>query len=315
MFKISYLHLMIIIFNILLLISNIIYLWKVDILILKLNKFRGIDNFTLNFMNKTYLEIASYLSSKFGNFHNCDVTLQNSRVRKIIKICFLEFYKGFSPKLFLKNLDNEKFYFKFENNNPDYLIYSTFSRDPYNEKYKNAIKLSFFTENKIPNLNITDYAIGHSHLNYLDRYFKYFKYFNLKILVNIINSRKYVLKGKKRKLFCGAVISNNIFGDFFRFKFIYELNKYKKVDMGGKFKNNVGGRVKNKIQFLTSYKFSIAMENTGADGYYSEKIIESFLSGTIPIYYGDYMVDEYFNPKSFILIKGEKDMQKKNRIY
>jgi hypothetical protein len=119
------------------------------------------------------------------------------------------------------------------------------------------------------------------------------------------------LKGKKRKLFCGAVISNNIFGDFFRFKFIDELNKYKKVDMGGKFKNNVGGRVKNKIQFLTSYKFSIAMENTGADGYYSEKIIESFLSGTIPIYYGDYMVDEYFNPKSFILIKGEKDMQKK----
>ena len=81
--------------------------------------------------------------------------------------------------------------------------------------------------------------------------------------------------------------------------------------MGGKFKNNIGGMVKDKIQFLTSYKFSIAMENSGCDGYYSEKILQSFLSGTIPIYYGDYMIDEYFNPKSFILIKGEKDLQKK----
>lgn len=81
--------------------------------------------------------------------------------------------------------------------------------------------------------------------------------------------------------------------------------------MGGAFKNNVGGRVKDKIQFLTSYKFSIAMENSGSDGYLSEKIMQSFLSGTIPIYYGDYMLDEYFNPKSFILIKGEKDIQNK----
>ena len=81
--------------------------------------------------------------------------------------------------------------------------------------------------------------------------------------------------------------------------------------MGGIYKNNVGGRVKDKIKFLTSYKFSIAMENSEGNGYLSEKIIQSFVSGTIPIYYGDYMLDEYFNPRSYILIKGKKDMQKK----
>ena len=80
--------------------------------------------------------------------------------------------------------------------------------------------------------------------------------------------------------------------------------------MGGKYKNNVG-YVKNKIKFLSSYKFSIAMENTEANGYLSEKIIESFMSGTIPIYYGDYMADEYINPKSFILIRGKYDMLEK----
>ena len=81
--------------------------------------------------------------------------------------------------------------------------------------------------------------------------------------------------------------------------------------MGGKAFNNVGGRVKDKIKFLSSYKFSFAMENTKGDGYVSEKIIDSFLAGTIPIYYGDYMVDEYINPKAYILVKDEYDMKKK----
>ena len=80
--------------------------------------------------------------------------------------------------------------------------------------------------------------------------------------------------------------------------------------MGGKYKNNVG-KIKNKIKFLSSYKFSISMENTEGDGYLSEKIIDSFLSGTIPIYYGDYMIDEFINPDTYILIRGEKDIKNK----
>ena len=81
--------------------------------------------------------------------------------------------------------------------------------------------------------------------------------------------------------------------------------------MGGRYHNNVGGRVRNKISFLSKYKFSLAMENTKSDGYITEKIIDAFLAGNIPIYYGDYMVEEYINPKSFILIKGKKDMMEK----
>ena len=83
--------------------------------------------------------------------------------------------------------------------------------------------------------------------------------------------------------------------------------------MGGYSFNNVGGKVINKIDFLSSYKFSITMENSEGDGYISEKIIDSFIAGTIPIYYGNYMIDEYINPKAYILIKDEK--LKKNKIY
>jgi len=304
-----------IILNFLVLILNLIYLFNFKrfkrIYFETKYKFRFSENFDVIFMNKTNLEIASNLNNKFEKSYQ-NFTLQNNKNKKTIKICFLEFYKGYNPNSLIKYFDKEKFIFKFDINNPDYLIYNTFfSKNPYDKKYKNAIKIALSTENKIPDFNEADYAIGFIHLNYLDRYFKYFQNISLKLIINIINSRKYTLKAKKRKLFCAAVISNNKSGDLFRLKFIEELNKYKKIDMGGNFKNNVGGCVKNKIKFLKSYKFSIAMENSDSDGYFSEKIFDSYLSGTIPIYYGDYMLDEYFNPKSYILIRGEKDMQHK----
>ena len=75
--------------------------------------------------------------------------------------------------------------------------------------------------------------------------------------------------------------------------------------------NNIGGRIKNKIEFLSHYKFSIAMENTEGQGYVSEKILDSLFAGTIPIYYGGYMIDEFINPKAFILIRNEKKKKKK----
>ena len=118
------------------------------------------------------------------------------------------------------------------------------------------------------------------------------------------------MKNNIRTKFCAAVISNSVITDGFRLNFINELNNYKIVDMGGEYNNNVG-KIHDKIEFLSSYKFSIAMENTEGEGYLSEKIIDSFLSGTIPIYYGDYMVDEYINPETYILIRGENDIKKK----
>ena len=70
-------------------------------------------------------------------------------------------------------------------------------------------------------------------------------------------------------------------------------------------------KLKIKLNPHRTTNFSIAMENSNGDGYISEKIVDSFLAGTILIYYGDYLVDEYFNPMTYILIKGEKDVDEK----
>ena len=109
------------------------------------------------------------------------------------------------------------------------------------------------------------------------------------------------LKKPMRNKFCAALISNC--EAQFRINVINILSKYKKVDIGGKCRNNINKIIKNKIDFLSEYKFSIAMENSNGDGYLSEKIVDSFLSGTIPIYYGDYFLDEFINPKTYILNK------------
>jgi len=42
------------------------------------------------------------------------------------------------------------------------------------------------------------------------------------------------------------------------------------------------------------------MENIQKDGYITEKIINAFYSGAIPIYWGATNVNEFFNKKAFI---------------
>ena len=258
--------------------------------------FKNSDKLSLFFEYKSFKDISNYINK---------IKISDSKKKLIVFFC-VDLYKGQNISKYIINELSDKFIFKIDENIPDYLIYNVFGNYHLNKKWKNCIKIAYFTENKIPDLNEADYAISFYHINYLDRFFK------KKIIFPIINIKRIrdeVIKSKNRKKFCAAVISNS--KSKFRINFIKELSKYKKVDMWGRFKNNIGGKVKNKTLFLSSYKFSIAMENSEGDGYTSEKIYQSYISGTIPIYYGNYMIDEIFNPKSYILIKGEKDMQKK----
>lgn len=50
----------------------------------------------------------------------------------------------------------------------------------------------------------------------------------------------------------------------------------------------------------STFKFGLVMENTKKRGYITEKILNAFVGGTIPIYYGTETVFEIFNSKAFI---------------
>lgn len=289
---------------------------KSSISFIKLN-YKNNDIFLLSNCKKSFNEISHELNKKFNIFkHLTNITNKlsffkktNFEINKTI-VLYFEDNLNHTLKNLIKKLEKQ-YIVKISSDKPDYLIYNVFGCNHLKEIYNSSIKIAIYSENQIPDFNIADYAISQHHIQYLDRYFKFPHFLNY---LSRINNFDYIRQKNKinttKNKFCAAVISNYKHTDNFRLKFIKELNKYKNVDMGGKYNNNVG-EISDKIEFLTSYKFSIAMENTEGDGYISEKIIESFLSGTIPIYYGDYMIEEYLNPKSFILIRGEKDMMEK----
>lgn len=56
-----------------------------------------------------------------------------------------------------------------------------------------------------------------------------------------------------------------------------------------------------KIMGLKDYMFSIVIENCKKDYYFTEKIIDCFLTGTIPIYYGCPSIGSFFNNKGILV--------------
>lgn len=75
-----------------------------------------------------------------------------------------------------------------------------------------------------------------------------------------------------------------------------------------KLKNDKGRSqfTRNEDLFM-NYKFVLCMENKSFPGYITEKILNAYLGGAIPIYWGDTKTVEYFfNPKSFINVNNFK---------
>ena len=221
-------------------------------------------------------------------------------MKKTLKIKFVDFFDGFDigDNQFITTL-SQKYNIQFSNS-PDYIIYSTFGLEHL--KFS-CIRIFYTGECLTPNFNECDYAVGFDRMVLGDRYlraplyqlFQYKKSFDeLKIMKPFSSSD---LKLKTR--FCNFIYSN-CWAEDLRTKIFKELNKYKLVDSGGRYLNNIGSAVTDKLLFQSECKFSIAFENTSYDGYSTEKITEAFASGTIPIYYGDPRIAEDFNEDSFI---------------
>lgn len=215
-----------------------------------------------------------------------------------IKIQFADFWDVFDPKdNFI--IDAIKDNFEYEiSDDPDFVFCSIFGRSHL--KYSCA-KIFYTGENILPDFNLVDYALAFQEIDFYDRYLRLPHYVLYPNEVNLALNKhtmddEWYLKDRK---FCNFVISNAI-SDPARGQMIEELNKYKMVASGGRYKNNVGGPVKDKIEFQKGYKFTMTFENSGERGYTTEKIIEAFASGTVPIYWGNPDIAKEFNPDAFV---------------
>ena len=228
--------------------------------------------------------------------------------RKTIKLRYVDsMSRNYENEVIWKLLN--KWYDIDQISEPDYILCggmgTTFT------KYKNCIRIQIIGENVVPDFNVFDYALGFDHLHFNDRYLRVPLYVFYDSFQRIISGqRTQIDSGACNRKFCSYVVSNANHADPSRDNFFKELCKYKRVDSAGRHLNNMGGGfLKDKLSFISQYKFNIAFENCTSDGYTTEKIIEPLSVGTIPIYWGNLSIEKDFNKEAFVYVNDFSSIQ------
>ena len=65
----------------------------------------------------------------------------------------------------------------------------------------------------------------------------------------------------------------------------------------------------NLIREYSKFNFVLAMENNKKKGYVTEKIVNVFAAGAVPVFWGDDIVTQFFNKKAFINISDFDDFE------
>lgn len=179
---------------------------------------------------------------------------------------------------------------------PDYVICCGFGKQYLDFS---CARIQFSGEDSWPDLNVFDYSIGFPLLQYGDRYLRLPLYamrdsWAPALAKHTLPDRDFLA----RKKFCNFVVSNDFSAE--RNAFFEEFSARCPIDSGGSYRNNIGGPVADKLAFQRQYRFSIAYENSRDPGYVTEKIVDAFAAGTVPIYWGDPLIKQEFNPDSFV---------------
>jgi len=105
-------------------------------------------------------------------------------------------------------------------------------------------------------------------------------------LVSMISSSKVMCSGHFMRIWWARKLCNNIDG------------------YGVLFNNSI----ESKEIALKDYMFTICMENERTPGYFTEKLIDCFNTGTIPIYWGDPEIEKVFNMDGIIVLSDSFDI-------
>jgi hypothetical protein len=223
-----------------------------------------------------------------------------------IKINFADFWGHFDKRdnYFWHLLSRE--YTLELSEDPDFLIYSAYGREF--AKF-DCFRIFYTGENVRPDLKECDFAFS---FDYLDspRHYRlplYALYEDNTILTHRQINRESLLREKTK--FCNFIVSNGSCEK--RNRFFEQLSKYKRVDSAGRFMNNMGAFLPpnppDKWEFIRPYKFTIAFENSSHPGYTTEKIFEPLMMDSLPIYWGNPLVDRDFNRRRFLNLHEFRD--------
>ena len=227
-----------------------------------------------------------------------------------------------SPRTWAKWLCLDKTQFELVHDpvNPDYLFvgeavwYSRRKRLEFLSMLTSKrISIYYAMEAVAPDLNLFDYAVAHDRtLRCGDRVCRCpVLAFNNLLLDGSFNGLRVLcehpLIPSIQKGFCSFLYSNPKAHPRRDWLF-HTLSSYKRVDSLGPHLQNTPIRTTRfernwteiAIDLKSGYKFDIASENARYSGYTTEKILSSFMARTLPVYWGNPLIADDFNPNAFV---------------
>jgi acetyltransferase-like isoleucine patch superfamily enzyme len=66
--------------------------------------------------------------------------------------------------------------------------------------------------------------------------------------------------------------------------------------------------VENKIEALGDYRYTVVIENVRRNWWFTEKLIDAFVTGTVPIYWGCPDIGRFFDPEGMIIVESLEDV-------
>jgi len=230
-----------------------------------------------------------------------------------LRIGYADFWPEWNDENFIEPILSKYYNVVIDQKNPDILFHSIFGgmRETPNYKCK---KVLFLGENYRAQKFGSNYSISfdpHSETNFrlpLWQAFILLKPFYLERLKN----RK---RHESFDRFCSFTVSNP--GNFMRNGMFQQLSQYKFIHSYGRYlTNDVGLQATSKGRYWrdakddfflkNKHKFSITYENNTYPWYTTEKLMDSFLAGSMPIYWGDPKVKEDWNERAFINVNDFK---------
>jgi hypothetical protein len=247
-----------------------------------------------------------------------------------IRVHFDNFWSGFNPNsnIWIWIL-RKKHNVVIDGSNPN-LVFTT----DLNVRYPNAVNVYYSNEPFYPDESIIkgrfDFSMSNffieseSHIRFPSYYMYIYEFINTGLIDGFSFFQKENRHIPEKTNFCSFVSRslNGKRGDFFN-----KLNEYKRVETNVSPYNNFSvpfdssgfSSSRPKIEFIKKYKFNISFENnfrgsypcfpnanvvsgflTDMSGLISEKLVEPFVSGVIPIYWGSKMVSDEFNTSTFL---------------
>lgn len=237
-----------------------------------------------------------------------------------IKIAFADMWEPFEKEDFITPILKTKYNVVIDQKNPDVLFHSIFNRMSQTPKYK-CKKVLILAENWRPSRFNSDYSISfdpHSETNFRLPLWQIYLLLWPELKDQLYNR----LNHKEFKHFGAFTVSNP--SNQKRNNDYDILKEYKRVESYGKVRRtsfkldrlSQGVYWRDaKLKFFTDnpHKFMMAYENTSYPYYCTEKLMDSFLVGSIPIYWGDPKVVEDWNEKAFINANDPRWMQEVRR--